>query len=438
MRPSNKPNAEGSRTRQHAALLLAAILAASFATGVIWGGSRLDTVTRRHATQHLDGVARLTRVSLEAWFENKVAEAETIADSPVVHALLTELSSTRAADLAQGTLPAQMHFDDHVRPILQRRGYLDCLLIGPDGTVLASLQAGRAGAPMPGAEVVRERFAEAASGRVQFIPPIPVESGNRHALGISVPIHSAADTITGLFVLQIDVRAQFTRLTHAGRFGNTVEVYAFDQQGRLLTDTRFDAALRQAGLIDKQAQSAAFLTLRDPGLDLLKKPAVIKGVVAWPLTTMADQAIRKGDGHESLGYRNFLGQSVVGSWTYSRQLGIGVGAEMGEAEALSGYRSLKSWLLAASGLAGILGLSLACGIWMHRKRLRQVMADADAKLEERVAERTRELANANGRLALEVNERRSSESRLRAMQVMLEETTEKYARLSQIDPLTEL
>lgn len=432
------PNAAGSRTGQHGVLLLAVILGSSLAMGVTWGASRLDTVTRQHATQQLDGVTRLTRLSLEAWFENHVADAELIADAPVVRELVTEMGAAAAPALAHGTHPAQSRFIDYVRPAVERRGYLDCFVVGPDGIVLASLQADRAGAPMPGAEMHRDRFAEALSGRVQFIPQVPVDSANPHALGVSVPVRSSTETIIGLLVLQIDSRAQFTRLTHAGRFGNSVEVYAFDPQGRLLTDTRFDQGLRQVGLIDGRGQGSVFLKMRDPGLDLLKNPSVSSRAEAWPLTTMATQAVRKGDGRDSSGYRNLLGQRVVGAWTYSQQLGIGVGAELDEAEALAAYRALKLALVAVSGLTACLMLALAGAFWLHRARMRRVIAAADAKLEERVAERTRDLANANGRLALEVSERRSSESRLRAVQAMLEETTEKYARLSQIDPLTEL
>jgi diguanylate cyclase (GGDEF)-like protein len=257
-------------------------------------------------------------------------------------------------------------------------------------------------------------------------------------LAILAPIRASDETVIAVLAIQIDSRQQFSDLAHSGRFGDSAELYAFDEQGRLLTDTRFDNELRRFGLLRRSAPRKTFLHLRDPGFQLSGAPGEIKQSETWPLTRMAEAATRQHRGHDGSGYRNFLGRRVLGSWLFNHELGIGLGIEIAEDEALSGYRTLSRLAMVAFCLVTCLGLVVAAGFVAYRRRIRRITEDTNATLEQRVVERTRELASANGRLAMEVNERRSSESRLRAVQAMLEETTEKYARLSQIDPLTEL
>ncbi len=83
-------------------------------------------------------------------------------------------------------------------------------------------------------------------------------------------------------------------------------------------------------------------------------------------------------------------------------------------------------------LGAIRRLKLQCSELQHS------LGSANTTIEQRVAERTRVLTRANERLVEEVKELRTTESRLRCAQITLEETTQKYARLSQIDPLTDL
>jgi diguanylate cyclase (GGDEF)-like protein len=96
------------------------------------------------------------------------------------------------------------------------------------------------------------------------------------------------------------------------------------------------------------------------------------------------------------------------------------------------------------GLLLLLGVGLGFAVAAIRRlrlekyQLEQRLAAATRMLEHGPSERIRALTRANERLAAEVEELRASESRLRSVQVTLEETTEKYARLSAIDPLTNL
>jgi len=75
---------------------------------------------------------------------------------------------------------------------------------------------------------------------------------------------------------------------------------------------------------------------------------------------------------------------------------------------------------------------------LQKRHLEKLLDAASRTIEQRAAERTHVLTLANERLAAELKGLRSTESRLRKEQATLEEVTQKYARLSQIDPLTSL
>lgn len=393
------------------ALVLTLLLGASAATAY----RRFDAGIRQTTIRHLGGVVRATQSSLEYWFQIQVHEARLLADDSLVKKATQELVGAPGEMLSSGVHPAQCAFRQYLRPILDRRGELDGLIVDEEGRILAAVREGGASTGVFGSDEHRKRIVRVFAGHPQFAPPLASNQTSQRAIGIMVPIRPDDERIVAVLVLQADVRGKFSSLTHSGRFGNTVEIYAFDEQGRALTDDRF-------GGLDIQPQNGSAAT-----------PTSTR-----QLTQLTQAISHKRSGDNASGYVSTLGQRVLGSWAYSHELGIGVGVEIAEDEALSANRAMRYLLF--GGLAGVVGLlaALTMVAVRHRVRIQQLINESNAKLEERVAERTRELSSANGRLALEVNERRTSESRLRAVQAMLEETTEKYARLSQIDPLTEL
>lgn len=429
----------GNWTAQHRGVLLVfgLVLLLTAATGAAVH-RRLDAAIRQATVRQLEAAVRSTRSSLEFWYQSHVRYAQAIAAETAVRELSLELIAAPRETLALGVHPAQWAFREQVRPGIERNGLLDALVLDAEGVVLASTRDGLAGTYLVGLEEHQGRLASAFAGQAQFLPPLAAEHASPYALSVTVPIRASDERIAAVLLLQVDSRVQFSGLVHAGRLGNALETFVFDEQGRTLTDTVHDAALREAGAIVEVGRSRVLAQLRDPGVALLKGQRSLTTREEWSLTQLAQSALRRQSGSDTSGYRNVLGQQVLGAWAYSQELGLGMGAEISESDALATYQPMRHVFLGA--LVAVVGLfaALLFEAARHRARLQRLSDDADARLEARVAERTRELASANGRLALEVNERRSSESRLRAVQAMLEETTEKYARLSQIDPLTEL
>ncbi|MGC4068048.1 MAG: diguanylate cyclase [Polyangiaceae bacterium] len=153
---------------------------------------------------------------------------------------------------------------------------------------------------------------------------------------------------------------------------------------------------------------------------------------------MAAAALERRSGKDSTGYRNFLGHRVLGAWTYDEELELGLGAEINESEILADARVFRG-VSALSFLAMWTALVGSTGALLRARRIvRRTLQLVHSTTERRVGARTASLEDELRVLRAEVEERRIIESRLRLAQRSLEESSERFARLSQIDALTNL
>lgn len=138
------------------------------------------------------------------------------------------------------------------------------------------------------------------------------------------------------------------------------------------------------------------------------------------------------------GYTNERGERCLGAWVWDDETGLGLGLELDERAALVDSVGFVEyigvgWLVVALALCWTV-----VGAWIGRARVRGVESQARTVLERRVAERTRELTQQTESLTRQLDEQRLNEVKLRNAQRNLEESTERFARLSQTDALTGL
>lgn len=63
----------------------------------------------------------------------------------------------------------------------------------------------------------------------------------------------------------LNAKNDFTRTTQLGRLGRTGETYAFNEQGMLITESRFDQELIDVGLLSVGQLGILTIDIRDPG-----------------------------------------------------------------------------------------------------------------------------------------------------------------------------
>src|SRR5213592_1852457 len=89
---------------------------------------------------------------------------------------------------------------------------------------------------------------------------------------VAAPVRGEADEIIAVLGLRMRPGTEFTEILGIARAGESGETYAFDKNGLLLSQSRFDDQLKSFGLLPDLPDSRSILNLelRDPGSDLRK------------------------------------------------------------------------------------------------------------------------------------------------------------------------
>jgi PAS domain S-box-containing protein len=176
------------------------------------------------------------------------------------------------------------------------------------------------------------------AGKPSFIPPVksdvPLnsESGrlslDDSSIFIATPIFDSNGVLFAALMVRYDPAIIFSGILNKIRLLNTGETYAFDREGRLLSQSRFHRSLVNMGLISKGQNDILNIQVREPqGISSDKK-----SYDNTPLTLMAQSATKGMYGSSSSPYLDYRGTKVIGAWVWDDDLGIGMATEVDEIE----------------------------------------------------------------------------------------------------------
>jgi diguanylate cyclase (GGDEF)-like protein len=407
-----------------------------------------ERTTRAVAGQSLDAVLKSTERGLFEWFDARRTEAQGLAKDEIIQESTRQLVALPRLAETLRHHAAQTSFRHTVEYWLKTGSYVGASIVSEDGFVLASTRDLSIGETATGMNLSKERIFDALNGKTVYAAqagrsistdePGASESSNTPELRLLTPIESNRLPIQAVLILNVKLSDRFTAVLHAGRFGNTGEIYAFDRGGHLLTSTRFDALFSRFRVDDPSKAMVLGRELRIPPSTTMSRTALKTSIGSWPTTRLATQAVQEGRGSDLLGYRNFLGQRVLGAWSFQDELEMGLGVEIDENEALAQNRENRWVLMALFSMFAITAFVLTLKAHALSKRLYRLASSIEKVTERRVRERTDSLVKENDALARKLEEHRTIESSLRIAQKSLEETSERFARLSQLDALTNL
>ncbi|HCK69713.1 MAG TPA: hypothetical protein DHW17_10560 [Nitrospina sp.] len=104
---------------------------------------------------------------------------------------------------------------------------------------------------------------------------LPDEEGsflsNRPTMFVSTPIHNDSGDVVGVLAFRLRPEKDLTHILSVSRFGDTGETYAFNDEGVLVSNSRFDPQLVSMGLLQPEDNSIFNIQIRDPGRDLTIK-----------------------------------------------------------------------------------------------------------------------------------------------------------------------
>jgi PAS domain S-box-containing protein len=288
-------------------------------------------------------------------------------------------------------------------------GDLGFFIINPDGISIGSMRNTNIGTPNLIAEQKPSLIELVLGGETVLVPPLlsdvalakdgkSKETDRKPpTMFFATPIQTPDGAVLAVLTQRIDPEQDFSRVLKGGRAGATGESYAFDENGLLLSQSRFDEDLKALGLIGKDQSSTLNVFVRDPGR-LLTPDQPHQGYDGLPLTRMANAAVSGQPGVDLEGYRDYRGVPVFGAWAWMEGLGLGVTTEIDADEALSTYDTLRATVLGVLAVTLILSAGATLFTLALGERTSRSLMRAKDQLEDRVHERTRELRHSEQRI----------------------------------------
>ncbi len=326
-----------------------------------------------------DGLTALVDAEVKAlnlWFEAQEANVKVIAGDQDVRVLVAKLVA-----MSRGEKVSRLQIADsqelrelreNLKGWLKEHGYPGFGVVNGDGQIIASerdelVLAARV--PLqPGL------LAKVMGGKATVTRPVKravpeTQDGKQVNPAVMFAVAPVRDLDSGEVIAAIGLRIapekEFTEILEVVRPGETGETYAFDANGLMLSNSRFDEDLRQIGLLpryDPTAKSILYVSIKDPKVNLFRRglpndfsPEDLE------LTVMAKSATQGNDDVNVAGYRDYRGVLVVGAWRWLPEYGIGIATEINYREA---YRPLFLLRIIFGSLFALLVL-LAIGILVY-------------------------------------------------------------------------
>jgi sigma-B regulation protein RsbU (phosphoserine phosphatase) len=349
-----------------------------------WNQARMEDQMRSDTENALSTVLQATTGSVQQWFRERAQEAKVWAGHVEVVEYAQSLTSGSGNQVEMTA--AREGIRSQLSEFALGMGYRGYVVLDPSGQVLASHDHERL--PPGTGDVVRDAFlAQVLSapryGAVElpYLMPLAEGAGFEPAMMIGSAIREADGAVVAALLLLIDPQKTFTRILQRGRIGESGESYAFNRDGQLISESRFDDQLRDIGLISESQRAILNIEIRDPGGNMTEGFSPTVPVSDLPLTLMAERAITGRPGSNLDGYKDYRGVPVVGAWTWDEVDGIGIATELDVAEAYRAVLRMRRSAILASIATVFLVVALV-GLFL-RNRLR--MAQAQAELEKVVA-----------------------------------------------------
>ena len=345
--------------------IIAVVLLSIIGLVVRW---KIESTMRASLQSQLETTLRLEAEMLKTWFHVQKSNAESLANDLDIRQIVYQLLEPPATAGGESALASsealQVKLEKGLGPALSAHQYDGYLVVDKKKRILASNRRELIGQQnIPEYDSVLSRALE---GTVCLSPPfgsvvaMKDESGRTRTgvptMFVCAPIRDESFQVVGALALRIRPELEFSRIVGLGQFGNTGETYAFDKNGLMVSDSRFNDDMVLLGLLPDQDNSRSILQLlvRDPGGDMTKGHRAAVRRHEMPLTYMATEAIAGRSGASVDGYRDYRGVPVVGAWTWLPDANIGVATEIDYAEA---FRPLTILRRTFWGLYALLALA---------------------------------------------------------------------------------
>jgi len=343
-----------------------------------WIHRRVERSIKTQLATNLETLLDADLAALHMWLRTCRQTVDALALAPAMRPSIEgQLALAAQPDGDAVALVHSAHLAESRRllqPYVEMLGFERFVIINPERKIISATVDDPIGkqsfAPWQG------MLDQALAGHTTVTRPfpsamlLPDDQGNlgagRPTMFAAAPIHGEDENILAVLALRMSPDKDFTRIMRLARSGESGETYAFDANGLLVSQSRFDDQLKQIGLLPDRpdVHSIMNIQIRNPGVDITQgqRPTIPRD--QQPLTRMAAAAIGGQRGVDVDGYNDYRGVPVIGAWAWLPEYGFGVATEVDAAEAFQPLFILQAtfWtlfvLLAVCALAALVFVML--------------------------------------------------------------------------------
>jgi PAS domain S-box-containing protein len=363
--------------------------------------NHIDQRIRQDMEVTLGNILKSSQASLRIWVgNNKKSVAQLLIESKLLKSVETLLKVPRNSDeLAKNSAQGNVReFFDSRLHTSNNEGFL---VIAPDLFIISAHRDIEIRSLNHITPQHKDLMNKAMQGELVFIPPFnsyltfeDVSGTTKESIPEMLfvgPLRNTKGEVIAVVALRIDPSREFTQLAQGGRLGESGDTYAFNQQGYILTESRFEGQLEKLGLVPQGQKEILTMRVSDPGGNLVTGFLGSPSLKNRPLTLMAQSATTGRAETNTQGYRDYRGVPVLGSWLWDDVVGMGLATEIDLEEALEPYYSVRNIIVLVLSVIVIFSLVLtALSAWIG-EQANLVLRKARDDLEQRVEDRTLEL-----------------------------------------------
>ena len=342
--------------------MLAALVVVAFVGG--WAYVQVRGSLRDLRAAGLVSLLEAETRGLELWIEEKKRDAERWASTPEVQRAAAALARHAATGAVCASIP-QRALQGEIAPYAALEETAVFNLVARNGRIISSPHPEYCGAVVT--DNFMQRLAPVFAGRTVFVPPWRESDRVRGArvaglegplTWVETPVRAEDGSVVAALGFGRIAAQRFGKLLALTAGGTSRDAYAFDEQGRMLTESRHARALAE---------------VRAPGGDL---------------TALADAALARRDGNEGVllaPYRNYRDAEVIGAWRWLPDARIAVAVEVDASEAYGPLEYLQVAFGVLSALVIVAMLAAAStSLWAVRLRMREAKRIGPYRIEREI------------------------------------------------------
>ena len=366
----------------------------------------------------------VTQDRLNLWVKERVSYVSRLGKDPELVAIvrgLLQLDPSKTTFLESHALEAARVFFENNQEIFPSIGFF---IMNKDHVNIGAMQDTKIGIQNHIFNQKPEVLRQAFQGKVGFEPPV-ISDVNLEKLSTSGkvrkpptmfflgPIRDMDGQILAVMALRIDPWQDFGRIIRTFNSLGSLESYAFDRNGIMLSNSRFEDQLRGIGLLEKGENSALNIEIRDPGGDMVQGYQPGSKRSEQPLTHMILSAIALqkkmenagiSSGHSPVvsnmaGYRDYRGVNVYGAWLWNASLDMGLTTEVDVDEGLAHFYHTRMLISTILGFTLFLSVCAILFVLIIGERTSKSLAQSRDNLEAIVTQRTSQLMDNQKQLA---------------------------------------